>query len=445
VTALPISAAELAELQVPPRFDWPVHPAADLFPLLGDAELQELADDIRTRGLTQPVWLWSDPERGTVLLDGRNRARACQLAGVSVATRIFHGDEVEAVEFAISENVRRRHLTTGQKAAVAYDALPIIEAATAERANRQRAEAALRNERAKSQSVKESCADRHTTGSQNVTSDEQPAKQEKKKADRATDRAASKAGTSGRATARYKRVAEQAPDLAEKVKAGGIALDRAERIIRDREAEQRRIAQAKKEAEMSAVQTTVDIRRGDFRDVLADLEGVDAIITDPPYPHEFIPLLGDLAAWADKVLSPDGVLAVLIGQTYLPEVYRLLDGHRPYRWTGCYLTSGPGYVSHPRKVQSNWKPLIVYGGIKRFSDVVRSEGNDADAKSNHKWGQDYAAFHTIIERLTERGQTVVDPFMGSGTTLLAAHALGRHAIGCDVDADSVETSRRRLG
>ncbi|MGH3847535.1 MAG: DNA methyltransferase, partial [Pseudonocardiaceae bacterium] len=223
-----------------------------------------------------------------------------------------------------------------------------------------------------------------------------------------------------------------------------MALDRAERIVRDRQAEQRRVAQARAQAAAEPTPTTVDIRHGDFRDVLADLTGIDAIITDPPYPAEFLPLLADLSAWADKVLTPDGVMAVLIGQTHLPEVYRLLDGHRPYRWTGCYLTPGNGYVSHPRKVQSSWKPLLVYGGGPRFADVIRSEGTDAGAKSLHKWGQDYAAFHTLIERLTQRGQTVVDPFMGSGTTLLAAHALGRHAIGADIDAAAVRTSRERV-
>jgi 16S rRNA G966 N2-methylase RsmD len=258
------------------------------------------------------------------------------------------------------------------------------------------------------------------------------------------DKAATAAKASGRAVGQAKRVTEQAPDLAEKVRDGSMAIDRADRIIRDREAEQRRIDQAKREAAAATIKTTVDIRRGDFREVLADLINVDAIITDPPYPHEFIPLLGDLATWADKVLAPDGVMAVLIGQTYLPEVYRLLDTGRPYRWTACYLTSGPGYASHARRLQSNWKPLIIYGGGPRFADVIRSEGSDANAKNNHKWGQDFNAFHTVVDRLTERGQTVVDPFMGSGTTLLAAYSLGRNAIGCDIDADHVAKSRERL-
>jgi hypothetical protein len=223
-----------------------------------------------------------------------------------------------------------------------------------------------------------------------------------------------------------------------------MALDRAERVIRDREAEQRRIEEARREAEAQPVPTTVDIRHGDFREVLADLSDVDAVITDPPYPGEFLPLLGDLAAWADKVLKPDGILAVLMGQTHLPEVYRLLEGHRPYRWTACYLTPGAGYASMARRLQSNWKPLIIYGGGPRFADIIRSGASDADAKNNHKWGQDYSAFHTIVERLTSRGQTVVDPFMGAGTTLLAAHALGRHAIGCDIDPIHVAKTRERL-
>jgi 16S rRNA G966 N2-methylase RsmD len=243
-------------------------------------------------------------------------------------------------------------------------------------------------------------------------------------------------------SARSQKVAQLPEDIFEANVTKPLA--RLERIARDREAAQRRVQEARESAARSPVSATVDIRHGDFRDVLADLADVDAIITDPPYPAEYLPLLGDLAAWADKVLAPDGVLAVLIGQTHLPEVYRLLDGHRPYRWTACYLTMGAGYVSHARSVQCNWKPVLIYGGGPRFTDVLRSEGVDANAKSLHKWGQDYGAFHTLVERLTRPGQTVVDPFCGSGTTLLAAWSQGRHAIGADVDAAAIATARERL-
>lgn len=222
-----------------------------------------------------------------------------------------------------------------------------------------------------------------------------------------------------------------------------LARGRSDRKKRDKDAEQQRIAEDREQS-LEAVPTTVDIRHGDFREVLADLTDIDAIITDPPYPGEFLPLLDDLAEWADKVLSPDGIMAVLFGQTHLPEVYRRLDGHRPYRWTGALFTPGNAYVSQARRVQSNWKPILVYGGGPRFADVVRSEGADLAAKEHHKWGQDLAAFQTLVERLTEPGQTVADPFMGSGTTLLAARLAGRHAIGADIDPECVAQARKRI-
>lgn len=385
------------------------HPAAELFPLMGGNEFAALVEDIRTNGQHEPIWL----DKAGRILDGRNRARACHELGIVPSQRVWDGVG-SPIDFVVSLNLARRHLNPGQLAMLAID----IKQAKSEEAKKRQG--------------------RRT----DLVADLPPSEDEE--TGKARDLAGATVGVPGRAVSRAETVTKQAPDLAAQVRAGTLALDRAERIIRDREAQQRKIAEALAEADAQPVSTDVDIRHGDFREVLADIEDVDAIITDPPYPAEFLPLLGDLAAWADKVLADDGVLAVLIGQTHLPDVYRLLDGHRPYRWTCCYLTEGNGYVSHPRKVQSNWKPLIVYGGGPRIADVVRSEGQNADAKGHHKWGQDYSAFHTLIERLTTRGQTVVDPFMGSGTTLLAAHALGRHAIGADIEAESVATARERL-
>jgi hypothetical protein len=261
---------------------------------------------------------------------------------------------------------------------------------------------------------------------------------------RARDEAARAAGASPRSVQQFKRVKQEAPELAEQVRAGTIALDRAERLVRDRAAEQRRIEQAREDAKRLPEQPRVTIHHGDFRETLADLRDVDAIITDPPYPKEFLPLLSDLATWADKVLKPDGVLAVLFGQTHLPDVYRLLEGGRPYRWTMAYMTPGVGYIAHHRKTVSNWKPVLVYGGGPRLVDVVTSQHADTRAKDLHEWGQDVGAFTELIERLSRPGDTIVDPFMGSGTTLLAARSLGRHSIGADIDAEHVATARKRL-
>jgi hypothetical protein len=89
----------------------PVHPLADLFPLMPDDELVELADDIKAHGLRNA--LVRDPQGQ--LLDGRNRLKACEMVGVLPRFETYEGDPIA---FIWSINDRRRHMTKGQRAMV---------------------------------------------------------------------------------------------------------------------------------------------------------------------------------------------------------------------------------------------------------------------------------------------------------------------------------------
>jgi hypothetical protein len=67
-------------------FNWrehlKVHPAADLFPLMSETELKELAEDISKNGLQSPIMIWrSAPDGSDYLIDGRNRADALAMLG----------------------------------------------------------------------------------------------------------------------------------------------------------------------------------------------------------------------------------------------------------------------------------------------------------------------------------------------------------------------------
>ena len=88
------------------------HPLADLFPMLSDDELSELAADIKKNGLTDEIVVLDGQ-----ILDGRNRYRACQIAGVEPRLSEFSGDDPTA--FVVSKNLHRRHLTPSQRALVA--------------------------------------------------------------------------------------------------------------------------------------------------------------------------------------------------------------------------------------------------------------------------------------------------------------------------------------
>ena len=63
-------------------FKLPVFGAADVFPMMADDELQELAEDIKANGLHEPLVI-ADIDGIRMLIDGRNRREACRLAGVA--------------------------------------------------------------------------------------------------------------------------------------------------------------------------------------------------------------------------------------------------------------------------------------------------------------------------------------------------------------------------
>jgi len=87
------------------------HPIAAIFPLLEGSALDALAADIKARGLVEPVWIYEGQ-----VLDGRNRMRACEQAGVALRTREFTGTPADAIAHVWSLNFSRRHLSPSQAA-----------------------------------------------------------------------------------------------------------------------------------------------------------------------------------------------------------------------------------------------------------------------------------------------------------------------------------------
>ena len=89
-----------------------IHPIADIFPPMSAEEYAALVQDIRERGLLEPVWLYDGQ-----VLDGRHRSRACQELGIEPETREYTGDD--PLGFVVSLNLKRRHLSESQRAMVA--------------------------------------------------------------------------------------------------------------------------------------------------------------------------------------------------------------------------------------------------------------------------------------------------------------------------------------
>jgi hypothetical protein len=92
----------------------PFHPYADIFPMMTPQEQMGLADDIRAHGLRNKIVMHEG-----AILDGRNRYQACLMAGVDPAFVEFDDSGADALNFVMSLNMHRRHLTDGERATAA--------------------------------------------------------------------------------------------------------------------------------------------------------------------------------------------------------------------------------------------------------------------------------------------------------------------------------------
>lgn len=188
--------------------------------------------------------------------------------------------------------------------------------------------------------------------------------------------------------------------------------------------------------------------------VVADIKewrpnGVSAVITDPPYVGDSLPLYEALRDFAVDVLPDGAPLVVMTWQAILPGVIDALRHEQlAYRWCICWRYDNmENTVDHARRVFDCWKPVLVYhkGSMPSESRMFRDEiANTATDKEHHEWGQSVDGFERLVTSFSEAGELVCDPFLGAGTTAMAALSNARRFIGCDVDAAAVETARGRL-
>lgn len=117
------------------RERYTVHPAADVFPMVSDEEIDKIGSDIAAHGLQQQLVMW----RG-FLVDGRNRLEAMERRGIKLEKQKgvmrFHrhlADDADPVAFVISANIHRRQLTKRQQVTLIARAVEAGEQATGRR------------------------------------------------------------------------------------------------------------------------------------------------------------------------------------------------------------------------------------------------------------------------------------------------------------------------
>jgi len=192
------------------------------------------------------------------------------------------------------------------------------------------------------------------------------------------------------------------------------------------------------------------ITTGDCRDLGESVpdHSVDCIFTDPPYIKEYMHLYGWLAGWSARVLKPDGFLMTYVGHYWKDDVMAMMRDELEYFWDFTAINRGSSPVMWNRKVVSRAKSVIAYRpkggkGMPRTNVLSVWVGSGED-KRYHTWGQDESTARYYIDCFTLAGQTVVDPFMGGGTTAYVCRQTARPFVGFEINEATADLARSRL-
>lgn len=196
------------------------HPAADLFPMLSEAELQQMAADMEAHGQRHPVIITRDPKTGKdVILDGRNRTAAYALIKnpkfklKTVRWADEGNPDASPTRFVVSLNIHRRHLSESQRGLIAAE---LVHLFAAEAKARQRAAG----------------GDRRSVSAPGREAVAKPTAQ-KVKGGKATEAAGAALGVSSRTVERAKAVhAKASREDIEAIRAGKKTIKKVERELK---------------------------------------------------------------------------------------------------------------------------------------------------------------------------------------------------------------------
>lgn len=202
----------------------------------------------------------------------------------------------------------------------------------------------------------------------------------------------------------------------------------------------------------------ITIYHGDCRDILPSLEPVDLVLTDPPYGRR-----ADYTTPLVPAKQRDGNTWVrdwgaMEGDSEDIDLAPLLAaGSEAVVWGGNHFAGLPAHRTwfawDKGEAREKWSgsdgdlafTTLVGGGVRMFRLLWHGFARGEESRSHyHPTQKPERLMRWCIEQFRTEPQTVLDPFMGSGTTLRAAKDLGRRAIGIEIEERYCEIAAKRL-
>jgi site-specific DNA-methyltransferase (adenine-specific) len=207
-------------------------------------------------------------------------------------------------------------------------------------------------------------------------------------------------------------------------------------------------------------QDGITIYHGDCRDVLPTLAAgaATAVVADPPFGIGF-----DYGTYDD---AAEGYANLM--RTWLAEASRIVGDGPCFVWQAVLtadrwhqwfppgfriFAACKGFVQfRPQPVQHSWDPVVFWGQLRGEPSVYRKDWHvqylapfgAGRPKINHPCPRPLEQVRYVVTLAADRGDTILDPFMGSGTTLRAAKDCGCQAIGIEIEERYCEIAAKRL-
>jgi len=253
-------------------------------------------------------------------------------------------------------------------------------------------------------------------------------------------------------------VREEAEANAERLARGDTSPDAASKNVEIAEAEKE--VKAQKEPD-PADDDGPTVRQADATDLIADVQSADALVTDPPYTTDIDDIESFVSSWlpaAIETIGDGGVAFITVGayadelQTYLSALDDLgvRDRTQVLVWTYKNTIGRAPSTEYKR----NWQAILFVQSdpAVELDAPLTSERwgvqdiNAPDGRHDgrhHKWEKPSELIERFIRHTTDEGDTVVDPFVGTGTTAIVAHDLGREVVAGDSDPEMLEIADNR--
>jgi len=406
-----------------------------LIPPLSNEEFKQLERNILEEGIREPLITWNG-----ILIDGHNRYRIAQEHDMNYETLEKEFENINRVkEWMINNQFGRRNLSNYQRSILALHLDGVFKERAKEKMKLSEGKGIQKSEDLKEP---EFIVMKEIGKVANVSHD---------------------------TIAKVKKIeANATPEVKARLNTGTMSINEAYKEIKKEENEQLKTQKAIEIIE-KIYENNTNIYNGDCIKYIKTIKdkSIDCLITDPPYgvdiqfgaydnqlsrkiendgniEHALILLDGMLLNVKSK-LKDDAHIYIFCNWKIYPQFNEIIIKHFQIKnliiWDKLFMGMGDLKGNY----SSSYEMIVFAGGNREFltrpKNIVQCRFSD---ERFHNTQKPVELIKQFIENSTNVNETIFDPFLGSGSTVVAAKEMKRNYIGCEIDEQNYKITLKRL-